>query len=1262
MIRRLHLIVLSIFLSATYSFAQGGLGNIKGYVKNAEGKPVDFAKVMIKQGSSTKAVDMTDDEGMFQIMSIEPGDYDIVVESEEYPTFTLEKFKVRGDQTNEANIKLGSAEELGVVRVRAETKLIDPHSANKGILGREDIGNLAPRSPAELVKTQAGVLESEGTGEISIRGSRPEDNYFYIDGIKVRGSSNIPKGAIEEISVFVSGLPASYGDVTGGVISVTTRGPQGQFFGSVEGVTSGFYFKGKDKFGYDGKVFGLDKYGYNLIEGLFAGPLWMQKDSLGNKTKPRLGFLVTAMYNDMLDGRPMGNGGNYRVKKEVRDELLANPLRSDASGTGSYPNAEFLRESDFERVKWRMNARRRVISGTAKLDVATGPRTNLSFGGSMNYNGGSLYGYSNRELWGNSYTNSLFNFNNFAIENRLDWRVYGRFTQRFINNDAKAKIRSFVYTLMVDYSQSSIERYDPKHKFNFFNYGHVGTFIIDRENSYEINFANQSAVHNGFRDKEVYYTPSRINPDLAAYTSQYYNIYDGMATGHYENLTQIQLGNGLINGDVPRAVYNTWNNIGAPFNGFAQTNNQQIRLSGSGTVTAGKHSITLGFEFEQRFDRGFTNGYDQAGSSNGPVGLWTIARQLANFHIRELDLDNPMISIENGLQIINYNRLNSSYAYANNGVYGGQKTGDEQSFFDYNLRKKLGMSGGSSTFVDVDAYDPNMYSLDMFSADELLNSGSSFVSYWGYDHTGKRVKGTTDINKYFNEYDANGNYRRFVGAFQPIYASVFAMDKFEFKNMIFNIGVRADIFDANQPVLKDPYLLYNAYTVGEAKKIAEDMGLTWAKDMPSSIGDDYTIYVNDVNNPTAINGYRSGDTWFNKDGDVVDDPKLIRGSAGIAPWLKDPNNQVVNADAFTKYKPQINIMPRISFAFPISEKALFSAHYDILTKRPTYGLRFDPYEYQFLKNRSAIVNNPNLRPEQTIDYEIGFQQAIGTKSSIKISAYYREQRNVVQMINVQEAYPRTYRTYGNRDFGTVKGIILSYDLRRTGNIRLTANYTLQFAEGTGSNANSASGLINAGQPNLRNIFPYDYDRRHAFAITFDYRYGRGADYNGPSIKDVKLFENMGLNIMTNIYSGSPYSAQTIITDEGHFSPQSAGLSGTTNGSRLPWTYRLDLQIDRTIPILMGKKPSEGEKDNRKKTHLQVYLRITNLLNQMNVINVYRATGNWNDDGYLEAAQYQLAIQSQLDEASYRDFYTMKIQNASNISMPRQIRLGVKFDF
>jgi hypothetical protein len=162
--------------------------------------------------------------------------------------------------------------------------------------------------------------------------------------------------------------------------------------------------------------------------------------------------------------------------------------------------------------------------------------------------------------------------------------------------------------------------------------------------------------------------------------------------------------------------------------------------------------------------------------------------------------------------------------------------------------------------------------------------------------------------------------------------------------------------------------------------------------------------------------------------------------------------------------------------------------------------------------------------------------------------------------------------------------------------------------------------------------------------------------NDFSIGDFKIFENTGLNIVTNIYSGSPYSAQQTITDAA-IGNLSSGMTGTLNGSRTPWSYRLDMQLDRTFDLKLGK----GE-NKKKAAFLNVYIRATNLLNQFNVLNVYRATGNWNDDGYLAASQFQQAIQNQLDEQSFRDYYTMKVQNAFNISAPRTIRLGVKFDF
>lgn len=1267
MLRNFTFLVVSFLLSGTFAFSQVGLGTLKGSVIDGDTKqPIPFCKVLITQNGNVRGGANTDFDGKFQINSIGPGSYDVEIrnETEGYQTTSVEGVIISGDKItfldNQPIFKAKDVQEIEEVKVVAyRVPLIDKDGGASGAtVTREDISRLPVRSAAGVAATVGGVNAQEGGG-ISVRGSREDGTFYYIDGIKVRGSSNLPKSAIEEVSVITGGLPANYGDATGGIISITTRGPSSKYFGSIEAVSSGFYFNGADPDGYDGKVIGLDKYGYNLLEAMFSGPLLMQKDSTGAKVKPRLGFLLSLNYTNELDSRPLA-GGSYRIKKDVRDELIANPLRPTQSGQGTYNNALFLRQDDFEKTAWRMNANSSVLSGQVKIDVNTGPTVNLTFGGSMNYSNGKLY----------DRNGSLLNFQNFGTRTMFDYRFFGRLTQRFTNDKegSSSRIGSAFYTINMDYSKSYNNVFDEKHQYDLFNYGHVGTFTTTRRPTYVFNETENRYIHDGFRDVRVDYSPSQTNATLAAVTTQYYDLFAGNPEGHYENLFQIQQGNALRNGDAPQSVYQIWSNIGTPYNYFQKTENDQLRFTGSGSANIGDHSLTLGFEFEQRWDRGWTSGTAPGGGGQGPLSVWQTARQLTNFHIRELDFTQATVSDSGSFKAVTYERLNSGYAYTSGtGQYGGQGGNvdangnpilDNQSFFDYNVRTKLGLNPAGTDFVDIDQYDPSMFNFGMFSPDELLNSGSSFVSYWGYDHAGNKVKGKTDVDKYFTEFDENGNYRRFVGAFQPIYGALYVMDKFAFNDLVFNVGVRVDYFNANQPVLKDPYLLYEARTVEQAKALAaaNPSLYDWVV-IPESMGDDYTVYVNDVNNPNAINGFRSGSKFYNANGIEVVESSDIRGPAGIAPWLLDPTATSPTGKAFEAYKPQFNVMPRIAFSFPVSDEASFFAHYDILTKRPTAGARFDPFEYQFLEQRSAIVDNPNLRPEKTIDYEIGFQQVLSKTSSLKFSGFYREQRDNVQLQTLFDAYPTTYNTYANRDFGTVKGLTIAYDLRRTGNVRLTANYTLQFAEGTGSNSTSAIGLINAGVPNLRYLSPYSFDQRHAFAVTVDYRYGEGKDYNGPVIKDFKVFENTGLNVFSNIYSGSPYSRQVDITNEGVFSPAGSGLTGTQNGSRLPWSYRLDLQLDRTFNVKIKK----GE-DKTKTTYLNVYVRVTNLLNQFNRLNVYRATGNWDDDGYLAAAESQSAIQNQIDEQSFRDYYLMKIQNPFNISVPRTIRLGVKFDF
>lgn len=1248
MLTNLRLILTVILLSAGFAFAQTGAGSIKGQIVDKEtGEAIPFAKIAVFQGGQQKAVSKTDFDGKFLITQLAPGEYDIEVRFVGYQPIRQEGIVVNSDKyTVLPKIEMGnSAEMLDVVEViHYEVPLIDKDGGASGAtVTRDDIAKMPTRSAQGIATTVGGVYSAEGSGGLSIRGTRSDATYYYIDGIKVRGSSALPKSAIQEVSVITGGVPANYGDLTGGIISITTRGPSSRYFGSFEGVTSGFYFNGDDPLGYDGKVIGMDKFGYNLLEGMISGPLLMKKDSTGKKSKPILGFFISANYTDQLDSRPFANGGVYRITKEAREELLTNPLRPTGLGQGTYYNAEFLRynfedpddpNNSFEQVPWRMNARGRNFTAAGKIDVNAGTNVNLTFGGSMSWRQGINYGYNG----------SLLNFENFGQSTNFDWRVYGRFTQRFNNTQegSDSKIKSANYSIMIDYSQSHGKAEDVKHEDRIFNYGHVGTFTTFRETTYEFSGNGDSLIHNGFNDTLVAFDPSTNNVAFAAITNQYYEIYANQVEDNYENLFQIQQGGALRNGDVPQSVYGIWSNIGTPYNFYGYSQADQFRVTGSGAINLNNHSISLGFEYEQRWDRNY---------GGGPIGIWTIARQYMNNHILELDQSASATTFDyfGTYPRVTYERLNASP-----GAYGGQEENDNQYFFDYNVREKLNIATDGTEFVDIDAIDPNFFTVDMFNADELLNSGQTLFTWYGYDHTGEKVKGNTDINAYFSEFDDNGNYRRHIGAFQPIYMAGYIMDKFAFDDIIFNVGVRVDVFDANQPVLKDKYLLYTAKTVSEVSEF----------DHPENMGSDYVVYVNDVSNVNSINGYRNGNTWYDANGVEIADPSLIEGSKGIAPYLTEDESGLTAAlqgtptsESFEDYKPQVNVMPRIAFSFPISDEASFFAHYDILTKRPTTGNRFDPIDYQFMQDRNVIINNPDLKPERTIDYEIGFQQVLSKTSSLKISAFYKEQRDQVQLVNVFQAYPNTYRSYGNRDFGTVKGITVAYDLRRTGNLRMTANYTLQFANGTGSDANSAAGLVNAGEPNLLVIFPYSYDQRHGFNIVIDYRYGSGKDYNGPKIGNFEVLGNTGLNLVTNIGSGTPYSALQFPIGDALLAPNSSPLDGTLNGSRKPWQYRLDLQIDRNFAFEFGK-----DEDKKKAAYLNVYMRITNIFNIINTLNVYRATGTPDDDGYLAASQYEQSIQNQLDEQSFRDYYQLKVVNPFNFGIPRTIRLGVKFDF
>ena len=99
--------------------------------------------------------------------------------------------------------------------------------------------------------------------------------------------------------------------------------------------------------------------------------------------------------------------------------------------------------------------------------------------------------------------------------------------------------------------------------------------------------------------------------------------------------------------------------------------------------------------------------------------------------------------------------------------------------------------------------------------------------------------------------------------------------------------------------------------------------------------------------------------------------------------------------------------------------------------------------------------------------------------------------------------------------------------------------------------------------------------------------------------------------------------------------------------------------DGDIKLKIGGK-EEGKKGLD--TFVNVYLQVLNLLNSKNILNVYSATGNPNDDGYLSAPEWQREIYSQLDPEAFINMYQIYVDNGGNYSTPRQIRLGLSFNF
>lgn len=1271
-----------IMLVSGTVFAQTNYGQLRGTTKDAVSNTVvDFATVRLEQSGRFVDGTYSNMDGEFTFSTLTPGEYQLIVTHMEYDTARL-TVSIASDSYifREIKMRKGGSNviipQADVSGDRYGRKLIEQDD-NKVTLTETEIKRLPTRNLGAIADLTAGVNQTRDG--VSFRGSRADGTAYFIDGVRVIGSVGQTQAAQGQISIYQSGIPAQFGDFTGGAISVTTRGPSRNHQGSFEFISSTpteFFKLTGDKFDNDNRFDKANRFDFNQAEFFASGPLLIK--GKGATEKVVLGYMVAGNASYTRDPRP-SFVGVYKVNDEKLNEIETNPLVPNVDG-GLVHAGNYLTLNDLENVRVRPNSARNNGNLQFKVDFVPNRNINLSFYGSGEYVGGP------------SVNNSIMNYDLNAMSDRLTVRSYLRFTQKFGSSgkDTVRKNRTTLsnayYSVRVDYQNTFSRTYDPIHGDNIFDYGYIGRFerftspnfnyigdlnnpdapsrmFIDQNGDtvYLRNFWEQS----GFRDTAYKFTRAEdvipgergknMNPLRANYTNNLYNFFSERNTPVI-NEFQILQGQGLINGLNPPNVYSLWATPGSVTANFSQGQSERVtvfamteaQLKGPsrGNKSSTPHDLQFGFMYEQNAIRSF---------GLNATRLWFLMPQLMNSHINELDRSNPILSYdENGvfLDTVRYNRfVNES----------------QQTNFDKNFRSKLISEGRTdangnpvrnNSFVEVNSFTPDDLDLNMFNANELLNNGASLVSYYGYDHLGNVRRGKPSVEDFTND-PAN----RQLGAFQPVYFATWFQDKFAYKDIIFRLGLRVERYNANQLVLADPYSLY---PVRERSEVSELNGN--AVNHPSNMGEDYKVYVNDVNNPTRILGYRDGDQWYDEGGNEIQNAEIISNKTNngrIAPYLVDPTRQQISRTSFRDYTPEWNFLPRVYFSFPIRNNANFYASFDVLAQRPLTGASFltiDNYFFMDQRNSGAFAN-PDLNPRIKTEYQIGFKQMIGTSSALEIGAYYAEIKNDIQLFQYNQAYPVTYLSYQNIDFSTIKGFSTEYQLMGR-HVSLRANYNLQFADGTGSNPNAAQALIASGQPNLRTLFPLgDLDIRHQVRMVFNYDFG-GPDprdptknnYAGPDFAK-KIFENMNANMVLSANSGLPYTQTNVPTQIG--SADRANIKGTPFGSRLPWQYNVDMNLSKNVLIKRGKT-AEGVA--KKPISANVFMWVTNIFNIERVSGVYSYTGQPTDDGFINSPRGQQAVSEQLSAQSYTDLYRVLVNNPNNFLSPRFARLGVRFQF
>ncbi len=285
---------LAIFaLLVTASFGQTTTSRLEGSVQDQTGAVVPNAKVdVLNTNTQNRASATTDASGNFVVPSLQPGMYNVTVESAGFRKTTLTNIELTVGATSSQLIKLEVGQTTESVQVEASTLSVQTtESQVSSTVNLRDIEVLPQlsRSPIALAIFQPGVQIDVRAGQDSsfshVNGLRQGSNNAKLDGIDVNDSL-VPRlglsltannsDSVGEFRVVTEGGKAEYGRSAGGQVELITKSGTNQYHGNAYDFLRNTVLNANDFFNNQsgGKV---PKLIQNIFGASFGGPVLKNK-------------------------------------------------------------------------------------------------------------------------------------------------------------------------------------------------------------------------------------------------------------------------------------------------------------------------------------------------------------------------------------------------------------------------------------------------------------------------------------------------------------------------------------------------------------------------------------------------------------------------------------------------------------------------------------------------------------------------------------------------------------------------------------------------------------------------------------------------------------------------------------------------------------------------------------------------------------------------------------------------------------------------